>query len=94
MAEQRTLIKLEQGPKPPPEPTPPAALKLKTPNRNQFTFAAVDVEALLGPDHPARAIWELAGRRASGWGDSSRRWWSCRKSRRRKRRLRNASRRG
>ena len=38
MAEQRTLIKLEQGPKTPPEPTPPAALKLKTPNRNQFTF--------------------------------------------------------
>ena len=62
MAEQRTHIKLEQGPKPPPEPTPPAALKLKTPNRNQFTFAAVDIEALLGPDHPARAIWELAGR--------------------------------
>ncbi len=62
MAEQRILLELEQGPQAAREPTPPDALKLKTPNRNQFTFAAVDVEALIGPDHPARAIWELAGR--------------------------------
>ena len=57
MAEHRILLELEQGPQAAREPTPPDALKLKTPNRNQFTFAAVDVEALIGPDHPARAIW-------------------------------------
>ena len=45
-----------------PEPVPVEKLKLRRPNRNQFTYAAVDVEALIGPQHPARAIWELTGR--------------------------------
>jgi len=44
------------------EPVPVEELKLRRPNRNQFTYAAVDVEALIGPQHPARAIWELTGR--------------------------------
>ena len=31
-------------------------------NREQMLWRAVDVEQLIGEDHPARAIWELAGR--------------------------------
>jgi transposase len=38
------------------------ALKLRRVDRRQTTMLTVDVEALIGPDHKARAIWELAGR--------------------------------
>src|SRR5438445_12549240 len=31
-------------------------------NREQMLWRAVDVEQLIGEDHPARGIWELAGR--------------------------------
>ncbi len=31
-------------------------------NRQQMSWRAVDVEHLLGEDHPARAIWALVGR--------------------------------
>src|SRR5712664_2100296 len=31
-------------------------------NRQQMSWRAVDVERLVGDDHPARAIWELVGR--------------------------------
>jgi len=31
-------------------------------NRRQMSWRAVDVERLIGEDHPARAIWELVGR--------------------------------
>jgi hypothetical protein len=31
-------------------------------NREQMMWRAVDVEQLIGEDHPARAIWELVGR--------------------------------
>src|SRR5260370_31025286 len=31
-------------------------------NREQMLWRAVDVEQLIGEDHPARASWELAGR--------------------------------
>jgi transposase len=55
----------------PPEPEapegPPARgdhqPRLQLVNRNQLIFRAVDVEQLIGPDHPARAIWELMGQR-------------------------------
>src|SRR6266542_5531430 len=30
-------------------------------NRNQLVLRTVDVEQLVGPDHSARAIWELMG---------------------------------
>jgi hypothetical protein len=51
-------------------------------NRQQMSWRAVDVEKLIGEDHPARAIWTLVGRRArdrfSGkhgedneWGDGA-----------------------
>ncbi len=58
------LLELEQRAEAEPgaEPVPVGELKLRRPDRNQFTYAAVDVEALIGPQHPARAIWELTGR--------------------------------
>jgi hypothetical protein len=31
-------------------------------NREQMMWRAVDVEQLIGGDHPARAIWDLVGR--------------------------------
>ena len=31
-------------------------------NRQQMSWRAVDVEWLIGEDHPARAIWTLVGR--------------------------------
>ena len=31
-------------------------------NRRQMSWRAVDVEKLIGEDHPARAIWTLVGR--------------------------------
>ena len=64
MSEQAMLLELERRAEAEsaPEPVPVEKLKLRRPNRNQFTYAAVDVEALIGPQHPARAIWELTGR--------------------------------
>ena len=36
--------------------------RLKTVNRQQLLLQTVDVERLIGDDHPARAIWEFVGR--------------------------------
>lgn len=41
---------------------PPPAPRLKTPNRDQYIFGAMDLEKLIPSDHLARAISELAGR--------------------------------
>jgi transposase len=38
------------------------ALKLRRVDRRQTTMLMVDVEGLIGPEHKARAIWELVGR--------------------------------
>ena len=37
-------------------------LRLKNINRQQMILRTVDVEKLIEPEHPARAIWELVGR--------------------------------
>lgn len=37
--------------------------RVKPVNRAQMLFRPIDVERLVGPDHPARAIWELVGER-------------------------------
>jgi transposase len=37
--------------------------RVKPINRAQLLFRPVDVERLVGPDHPARAIWELVAQR-------------------------------
>ena len=68
MSEQAVLVKLEQRPDESPQcgaassAAPVGVLKLRRPNRRQFTYAAIDVEALIPADHAARAIWELSGR--------------------------------
>ena len=43
-------------------PTAPAQPRCKPVNRAQMTWAAIDVERLVPPDHLGRAIWELVGR--------------------------------
>lgn len=37
------------------------AVRMKAVQRDQLILRSVDVEQLLGPEHPARAIWELVG---------------------------------
>ena len=37
-------------------------LKLRRVDRRQIAWMSMDVEALIGPEHKARAIWDLAGR--------------------------------
>jgi transposase len=39
-----------------------AQVRCKPINRQQLLFRPVDVEKLIEPDHPARAIWELTGK--------------------------------
>jgi hypothetical protein len=39
-----------------------AAPLIRYVNRQQMSWRAVDVERLIGEDHPARAIWTLVGR--------------------------------
>lgn len=39
-----------------------AAARLRTANRDQSMLAQIWVDELIGPDHKARAIWELTGR--------------------------------
>ena len=46
-----------------PQPVGDRRPRLQPIQRNQLIFRAVDVEQLIGPEHPARAIWELIGQR-------------------------------
>ena len=39
-----------------------AEWRVKPVNRQQLVMKAVDVEELVGPEHPARSLWELVGR--------------------------------
>lgn len=43
------------------EPVVTSALRFKEIDRQQMTWAAIDVEQLIAPDHLARAIWALTG---------------------------------
>ena len=48
-----------------PVPVPavtPARPRVKVVDRSQTSWQMLDVERLIEPDHPARAIWELVGR--------------------------------
>lgn len=40
----------------------PAPVRVKHVDRSQCVFRSVDVEGLIEPEHPARAIWDLIGR--------------------------------
>lgn len=45
-----------------PAPATAAVPRVRLVNRNQLVMANLDVEQLIPEDHPARAIWEFAGR--------------------------------
>jgi len=49
----------EQG-KPRAEAVPAGAPRLREPQRNQIALRAVDIESLIGEDHPVRLIWSYA----------------------------------
>jgi transposase len=38
------------------------AARVRVPDRTQMVMVTYDVDALIGPEHPARAMWELLGR--------------------------------
>ena len=38
------------------------AARVRVPDRSQMVMVTYDVDALIGPEHPARAMWELLGR--------------------------------
>ena len=64
MAGDELFEKLPEQTKPFPEqPTPPAdvaleaAPRLREPQRDQIELRAMDIESLIGQDHPARVIW-------------------------------------
>jgi len=40
-------------------PTPPAVARVRRPVRNQVEWVERDLDSLLAPDHPARAIWAM-----------------------------------
>jgi transposase len=54
---------LASGPSRAPQPpaAAPAPPRVKPVDRSQAVWRAVDVEELIEPDHPARAIWALSG---------------------------------
>ena len=59
-------VRLWRRPEPEAPEGPPAGQglpRLQWINRHQLLLRAVDVEQLIGPDHPARAIGELLGQR-------------------------------
>jgi transposase len=65
MAEQGRLPEMPESMAPPAESAPleiRGERKLIPINRQQTMLAMIDVEELIGPDHKARAIWELTGR--------------------------------
>ena len=56
---RRAEAEAPAGPPPAGERQP----RLQPINRNQLLWRPVDVEQLIAPDHPARAIWDLLGQR-------------------------------
>lgn len=64
MTEQVVLLKMPEASEAPAaakgkESTTP--LKLKVLDRRQLRMMTLDVDSLIGPDHKARAIWDLSG---------------------------------
>ena len=64
MSEQQVLIEMPVGPEAKAATQgsqEAAAPKLKAIDRGQLRMMTLDVDSLIGPDHKARAIWELSG---------------------------------
>ena len=47
--------------KPPADAAPLGAPRLREPQRDQIALRAMDIESLIGEDHPARLIWCYVG---------------------------------
>lgn len=56
MSKDRLFGELPEQPKPPSAPAP-GAPRLREPKRDQIELRAVDIESLIGQDHPVRLIW-------------------------------------
>jgi transposase len=62
MAGQEILLEMpESSPETATAKESTAPLKLKILNRSQLQMVTLDVDSLIGPDHKARAIWDLSG---------------------------------
>lgn len=63
LGDQPVLVEIAEQPEVPARPAGvKGPAKLREINRAQMMMAQIAVEELIGPDHKARAIWELAGR--------------------------------
>jgi transposase len=57
MGEDELFQELPEQAKPPADVTPLAAPRLREPQRDQIELRAVDIDSLIGEDHPVRVIW-------------------------------------
>ena len=57
MADDKLFGELPEQSAPRAEALPRGAPRLREPRRDQIELRAVDVESLIGQDHPARVIW-------------------------------------
>ncbi|NEV03005.1 transposase, partial [Bradyrhizobium uaiense] len=57
MAEDKLFGELPEQPKPRTDAAPAGEPRLRKPQRDQIELRAVDIESLIGEDHPARVIW-------------------------------------
>src|SRR5271163_4423617 len=60
MAGDELFGELPEQSRPPAETAPLGALRLREPQRDQIALRAVDIESLIGEDHPVRLIWSYA----------------------------------
>ncbi len=74
-AEQEVLLQMPEQPEAEQREVVSVKPKLLTANRAQLVMAAMDLEDLIGAEHPARAIWELSGQMdLSRFGDGNKSW--------------------
>jgi hypothetical protein len=67
LVDEGLFAALPEQKKPQPQAAPLAAPRLYEPVRDQIEWRAVDIDSLIGEDHPARLIWQCqryCGRRA------------------------------
>lgn len=57
MAEDKLFGELPEQPKPQPDTAAAGLPRLREPKRDQIELRAVDIESLIGADHPVRVIW-------------------------------------
>jgi transposase len=57
MAADELFGKLREQTKPPADAPPEGAPRLREPQRDQIELRALDIDSLIGQDHPARVIW-------------------------------------